>query len=252
MKDALPSLELKRFRGAGGVRFEFREARGIVTADYAGEQVLEGRLVGRWSGSHIGALQAHVAEVTPDGSRAAQVNLTAGADTSGALALTPAAGATPAFEAPLAEAGRAGSVLFMCTGNFYRSRFAEHLFEALAERAGLDWVATSRGLRAWDSGLRGRMSAHSLEALARHGVRVPVALRAPSLATPTDFEAATRVIALDGEEHPPYVEKWLPAFRHRFEYWSVPDVDRASPDVALAAIEREVTALVQSLADAPR
>ena len=39
-------------------------------------------------------------------------------------------------------------VVFICTGNFYRSRFCEYLFNALAKKHGLRWRATSRGLRA--------------------------------------------------------------------------------------------------------
>jgi protein-tyrosine phosphatase len=38
------------------------------------------------------------------------------------------------------------TILFLCTGNYYRSRFAEELFNHHAERAGLYWVAQSRGL----------------------------------------------------------------------------------------------------------
>ena len=38
------------------------------------------------------------------------------------------------------------SVLFLCTGNYYRSRFAEVLFNSVADRMGLPWRASSRGL----------------------------------------------------------------------------------------------------------
>ena len=37
-------------------------------------------------------------------------------------------------------------VLFLCTGNYYRSRFAEVLFNHLARERGLRWRAESRGL----------------------------------------------------------------------------------------------------------
>ena len=37
-------------------------------------------------------------------------------------------------------------VLFLCTGNYYRSRFAEALFNSVAGKMGLPWRATSRGL----------------------------------------------------------------------------------------------------------
>ena len=37
-------------------------------------------------------------------------------------------------------------VLFTCTGNYYRSRFAEILFNSLAGAAHLEWIAESRGI----------------------------------------------------------------------------------------------------------
>ena len=38
------------------------------------------------------------------------------------------------------------TVLFLCTGNYYRSRFAEILFNHLAGQSKLAWRADSRGL----------------------------------------------------------------------------------------------------------
>jgi protein-tyrosine-phosphatase len=38
------------------------------------------------------------------------------------------------------------TVLFLCTGNYYRSRFAEILFNSVAAPMGLPWRASSRGL----------------------------------------------------------------------------------------------------------
>src|SRR6516164_10580364 len=37
------------------------------------------------------------------------------------------------------------TVLFLCTGNYYRSRFAEVLFNSVAGKMGLPWRASSRG-----------------------------------------------------------------------------------------------------------
>ena len=38
------------------------------------------------------------------------------------------------------------AVLFLCTGNYYRSRFAEILFNSVAGKMSLPWKVSSRGL----------------------------------------------------------------------------------------------------------
>ena len=44
------------------------------------------------------------------------------------------------------------TLLFLCTGNYYRSRLAEELFNHRAQHAGLSWIAQSRAL-AIESGI---------------------------------------------------------------------------------------------------
>ena len=39
------------------------------------------------------------------------------------------------------------TILFLCTGNYFRSRFAEQLFNHIAQAEALPWVAESRALR---------------------------------------------------------------------------------------------------------
>src|ERR671937_1888184 len=64
------------------------------------------------------------------------------------------------------------TVLFLCTGNYYRSRFAEVLFNSVAGRMGLPWRASSRGL-ALERGVNnvGPMEVSAVKALEARGLR---------------------------------------------------------------------------------
>ena len=95
------------------------------------------------------------------------------------------------------------AVLFLCTGNYYRSRFAEILFNSLAEKMGLPWRAASRGL-ALERGVN-NVGAMAVEALARLevlGIRAGDAVtRLPVQVMADDLERADRIVALKQAEH---------------------------------------------------
>jgi protein-tyrosine phosphatase len=143
----------------------------------------------------------------------------------------------------------ARTVLFLCTGNFYRSRFAEVLFNAVAAGAGLAWRADSRGLaleRGWAN--VGPMSRSAVERLASLGVQSDACLRFPLPAAEDDLRGADLVVALKEAEHRPLLERKHPSWADRVEYWHVHDVDGAPVHQALAALEHEVRALAARLA----
>ena len=84
------------------------------------------------------------------------------------------------------------TVLFLCTGNYYRSRFAEVLFNSVAGKMGLPWRASSRGL-ALERGVNnvGPMAASAVKALEAMGVRAGDAFaRLPAQVTADDLEGA--------------------------------------------------------------
>jgi translation initiation factor 1 len=127
------------------------------------------------------------------------------------------------------------TVLFLCTGNYYRSRFAEILFNSVAGKMGLSWQASSRGL-ALERGVN-NVGPMALEAL---GVRASDAVaRLPAQVTTDDLEGADRVVALKQAEHLPLLQERFPAWAEKVEFWHVDD----APEV-LGLIEREVMGLV--------
>jgi protein-tyrosine phosphatase len=136
------------------------------------------------------------------------------------------------------------TVLFLCTGNYYRSRFAEILFNAVAGQMGLPWKASSRGL-ALERGINnvGPMAVSAIKALEAHGLSAVAEFgRFPIQVTVEDFEAAHWIVALKEAEHQPLLQERFPAWTDKVEFWHVDD----APEV-LSLIEHEVMDLAARL-----
>jgi low molecular weight protein-tyrosine phosphatase len=139
-------------------------------------------------------------------------------------------------------------LLFLCTGNYYRSRFAELLFNALAREEGLNWIASSRGI-ATELGIHnvGPISVHALRGLAARGIPVAPVARFPQQLREDDLEEADLIVALRESEHRPLLAQRFPLWPDRVEYWRVDDLDRVAPEDALNEMDREARNLVQRL-----
>jgi predicted translation initiation factor SUI1 len=136
------------------------------------------------------------------------------------------------------------NLLFLCTGNYYRSRFAEILFNSVAGRMGLLWKASSRGL-ALERGVNnvGPMAVSAIKALEDRGFRsVADFARFPMPVTADDFDIANWIVALKQAEHLPMLEERFPAWVEKVEYWHIED----APEV-LGLIEQEVMNLTARL-----
>jgi predicted translation initiation factor SUI1 len=132
-------------------------------------------------------------------------------------------------------------VLFLCTGNYYRSRFAEILFNSVARKMGLLWNARSCGL-ALERGVNniGPMAVSAIEALESLGVRGGDAVsRFPVPLTTEELERADWVVALKQAEHLPLLQERFPSWAERVEYWHIDD----APAV-LGLIEQEIMGLI--------
>lgn len=144
-------------------------------------------------------------------------------------------------------------VLFLCSGNYYRSRFAEVLFNHLAAAEGLPYRAESAGLwRDCHTHNVGPISPHTIAGLQERGIPLPSVIRKPREVTKPDVIGAAVTVALKEAEHRPLLTSRFPDLLDRVEFWHVDDVGDAPPSAALPLIEREVRALIRRLATKKR
>lgn len=139
-------------------------------------------------------------------------------------------------------------VLFLCTGNYYRSRYAEEIFNHQARVEGLDWHAVSRAVaeQLFPENV-GPMSPYTLNALQAKGIVPGGGTRDPVLCTVEDFAEAALVVALKDAEHRPMIERRFAGVAHRVEYWNVDDIEFLDPPTALGKVDELVGQLIGRL-----
>ncbi|MEN9562061.1 MAG: hypothetical protein RIR73_305 [Chloroflexota bacterium] len=137
------------------------------------------------------------------------------------------------------------SVLFICTGNYYRSRYAEIYFNHLVSKTDLGLRAFSRGLEASAGRNVGPISTFALERLTRQGILLDESIRFPMQLEEKDLQAAGLIIAINRVEHQPMMKKYFPAWAEHVTYWDVADLDVTDSESALSSIERSVNLLIE-------
>jgi low molecular weight protein-tyrosine phosphatase len=137
-------------------------------------------------------------------------------------------------------------VLFLCSGNYYRSRFAEIVFNWHAEKQVGGWRADSRGL-ALDPRNPGPISSHTMAFLRKRGISSSACERMPMEVCDEDFAAAVLIVAVKEAEHRPLIERRFAKWGQQVEYWNVHDVDCAPPREAIPQLEELVLRLLRRL-----
>jgi protein-tyrosine phosphatase len=138
-------------------------------------------------------------------------------------------------------------ILFICTGNYYRSRHAELYFNALAVKQNLNWEGFSRGLATELAGNIGPIAPKVIIRLKEQEIRIDEKIRNPIQLDQADLQAADLVIALNEPEHRKLMQQRFPAWADRIIYWQVADLDLLDSKTAFSMIENNITLLISQL-----
>ncbi len=138
-------------------------------------------------------------------------------------------------------------LLFVCTGNYYRSRFAEMLFNALAGAAHLHWIAESRGIATERVAGSRPVSIDAVRGLSSRGIESGTDHRYPERVRERDLVSARLVIGLNEREHRWHLEANFPTWKGEVEYWHIEDVGLTPVEDALSEIEDLVRGLIVRL-----
>lgn len=136
------------------------------------------------------------------------------------------------------------NVLFLCSGNYFRSRFAELWFNNESERRQRPWYATSAGLL-MENENQGNISEYTRTFAHARGWSVPD--RPPIPASDELFEQADRVIALKESEHRVPIESRFTRFQGKVTYWMIHDEDVMKPSDILPTLESQLIQFVETL-----
>jgi len=144
-------------------------------------------------------------------------------------------------------------ILFLCTGNYYRSRFAEEYFNHRAPAVGIGhWQAFSRGLAAQSdmdapSGNPGPISIHALHYLTLYRIETQDHLRYPLSVTGGDLADADLIIALSQSEHEEMVHAKHPEYEHLVQFMQIEDIHIHKPEHAIPRLVHALDKLMQEL-----
>jgi len=148
---------------------------------------------------------------------------------------------------PRTSADSMPEVLFICTGNYYRSRHAEAVLNWEARRRGLAVRGFSRGLlTSLVADEPTPLSPYTAARLGELGIPLDLTAALPRQLSEEDLRRAHRSVALRKQEHRPMMRSSHPTWVDRIEYWDVRDIDEGPPDQALARIEMAVEELLRA------
>ena len=138
------------------------------------------------------------------------------------------------------------NILFVCTANIFRSRFAEEVFNFLAAEERIPAKAFSAGLKVGEYHVR-KIHRPALEQLDKLNIKPK---RPNELSVHIDEVQLTKynqLICMDKAEHKPMVLSNLKLKEFNFEYWDIIDEPKVLSDVSLPICYSKVKELLDGL-----
>ena len=133
-------------------------------------------------------------------------------------------------------------ILFICTGNYYRSRFAAIYFNHVATKRALNWVAYSRGFFIENPDNIGQMCQFTVQELATLGIPLPKQ-EYPCVFSLGDLQQSDIVVALNEKEHKPMMEQCFPDWDNKVTFWHIADKQDITPSLALRKLREKIDEL---------
>jgi protein-tyrosine phosphatase len=143
-------------------------------------------------------------------------------------------------------------ILFLCTGNYYRSRLAEELLRYNAKKADLEIECDSAGLgKIPNPSNPGPIGIAALEYLQKRGISSLSLARYPKQWTPSDIQTADIIVCMNEREHRVMFERQARPFLNHGQtvFWRIPDVGEDPDLMGPGLIDGEVRGLLEKLKD---
>lgn len=142
-------------------------------------------------------------------------------------------------------------VTFVCTGNYYRSRFAESYFNYLCDILKLNFEADSYGLAIHYADElaeeHGEISPYSKERMEQIGIPDHYFDRDRKSLTKDAIENSDIIIAMDKEEHTEMIMEQFPSYINQFNFFEVKDVFDWEPKKTLDETQKNVEKMINEI-----
>ena len=133
-------------------------------------------------------------------------------------------------------------VLFVCTANIHRSRFAEEVFNYFSEKNKKSASAFSAGLRVGDYNFR-KIYYPALDNLEKFNILPKRADELSVHINNIDLNQYDRLICMDKNEHKPMVQSDSHLSTFKFEYWDITDMPKVDSNISLPKCYKQVESL---------